>query len=461
MTKEDDLLLELKHFWQCYQESLTFFNIIYLELFLGNLLSLSCGLCFGWTSVLSVGFSKLVADGIFVYSDLRLIHGALFIPAAVVPLFIIFPVARFGRKVVLIGSAIVLLIAFLLCSFAKIAIMFYIARVLHGIGVGTAFTVLPMYLSEISSNDLRGLCIGSMVFFIQIGTVLPSVVISSLSLQIISLICLIPLVAFLGVFSWWNPESPVFLAFFGKHQQLEKSLRVLQKPVNEEIQDINEYLEVVRNQRGISNLFKKGFFLVVMLFICQTLIGEPFLSAYISLALHRLQIPRNYIFMLIKVFILIFAPLFALLTIDKIGRKMLLLVSAIGSTVLLIIISICFYLHYSYQFYLSFWTIFVFHSLYLFFHCGLLVVPWIILGEYIAYPQKAVAFSLTISCRFASSYLFGVLLNYFLFQMRADLITGIFAIANLGTVLLVFLFIPETKKKSFQEIQRLLNRDVA
>lgn len=63
---------------------------------------------------------------------------------------------RFGRKKTLLLGAIPLLVGWILVGVAKSIILIYVSRVLCGFSYGLSYSVLPMYLAEISSDKIRG-----------------------------------------------------------------------------------------------------------------------------------------------------------------------------------------------------------------------------------------------------------------------------------------------------------------
>ncbi len=63
---------------------------------------------------------------------------------------------RFGRKKVLIVSAILFLISAVGTALPKNITMFVIFRIIGGVGVGAASITSPMYIAEISPARMRG-----------------------------------------------------------------------------------------------------------------------------------------------------------------------------------------------------------------------------------------------------------------------------------------------------------------
>lgn len=62
----------------------------------------------------------------------------------------------FGRKKTLLAGAVPLLVGWILVGVAKSISVIYVSRVLFGFSYGLSYSVLPMYLAEISSDKCRG-----------------------------------------------------------------------------------------------------------------------------------------------------------------------------------------------------------------------------------------------------------------------------------------------------------------
>lgn len=77
---------------------------------------------------------------------------------AFVSCFLIFPLTRkYGRKPAIIGSAILFCLGALMQTINHHSLaVFYIFRVVAGLGLGASSVIVPMYSSEMSPKQLRG-----------------------------------------------------------------------------------------------------------------------------------------------------------------------------------------------------------------------------------------------------------------------------------------------------------------
>jgi MFS family permease len=79
---------------------------------------------------------------------------------------------KYGRKKVMLATAVLYIISALGCAFAESAVVLIIFRILSGLAVGATSVVGPMYISEISPAHSRGRLVSMNQFAITIGIVL-------------------------------------------------------------------------------------------------------------------------------------------------------------------------------------------------------------------------------------------------------------------------------------------------
>src|SRR5487761_329904 len=76
---------------------------------------------------------------------------------------------RYGRRPVLLLTAVLFLASSLLAAFAHSYVTFILARILGGLAVGAAILTAPMYIAEIAPADRRGLLVSINQLMIVIG----------------------------------------------------------------------------------------------------------------------------------------------------------------------------------------------------------------------------------------------------------------------------------------------------
>ncbi|XP_038218489.1 facilitated trehalose transporter Tret1-like [Zerene cesonia] len=175
---------------------------------------------------------------------------------ASVPLYYLlaFTSDRYGRKSTLLVSAIVGSGIWILklCSTSFWA--FIIARCLIGVVMAVSFVTCPVYIKEISENNIRGVLGCFPAVFYTGGSLFNYIIGDMLSYRTILLVCVsISLVGFLLCLSL--PESPSYLVKTGKIEEAQKVLLWLrrQSTVDDGIQQEIEVIKAEQKNDEMSN----------------------------------------------------------------------------------------------------------------------------------------------------------------------------------------------------------------
>ena len=77
---------------------------------------------------------------------------------------------RFGRRIPLVVSSIVFIIGSFIQTWANGSLnMMYVGRTLNGLGVGSASSIVPMFIAEFSPPAIRGRVVGIYEIMYQVG----------------------------------------------------------------------------------------------------------------------------------------------------------------------------------------------------------------------------------------------------------------------------------------------------
>lgn len=101
-----------------------------------------------------------------------------------------------------------------------------VARFMSGMAYGSAYTVLPTYLSEVASDEIRGLVAFIFVLMMKFGLVTIYAVGPVLSVGALSGVALAPLVVFALAYRW-IPETPYYLVACGREADARRTVRRL------------------------------------------------------------------------------------------------------------------------------------------------------------------------------------------------------------------------------------------
>jgi SP family galactose:H+ symporter-like MFS transporter len=166
----------------------------------------------------------------------------------------------FGRRKLLIATAVIFAAGALVCAASTSAAMLVIGRIVVGLGIGFASVNVPVYISEVSSADARGWQVSLFQFAITVGILLAYVVDYAFSSiqgwRWMFGLAVVPAAIF-GAGMLFLPESPRWLAERG---ELDNCRSVLQRirgtdDVEQELREIKENLSRAKERGRFSDLF--------------------------------------------------------------------------------------------------------------------------------------------------------------------------------------------------------------
>jgi len=386
---------------------------------------------------------------------------------------------KFGRKRPLLLSAFLFTIASLGTGSSACYFTFIIFRMIGGVGIGLASALSPMYIAEIAPAHLRGR-------FVSLNQM--TIVIGILAAQVINLLiadkvpkgatdafiqaswngqigwrwmfyaCAVPAIAFF-LLTFLVPESPRWLVKVGKSEKAFPTLKKIggEDYARKEMNNIQATLDDISEKVDFKTLFKPAYGVILLigifLAVFQQWCGintvfnyaeEIFTAAGygVSDTLFNIVITGsvNMIFTLVAMF-----------TVDKWGRKKLMLFGSIGLAIDYILLGSAFYLGLKGIAVLTFVVMAI--AIYA---MSLAPIVWVILSEIFPNRIRGAAmalatFTLWIAC-FILTYTFPLLNKSF----GAAGTFWVYA----GICLIGFIFIlmklPETKGKSLEEIEKEL-----
>jgi len=386
---------------------------------------------------------------------------------------------KFGRKWPLLLSAFLFTIASLGTGMASSYMMFVIFRIIGGVGIGLASALSPMYIAEVAPSHMRGR-------FVSLNQM--TIVIGILAAQVINLLiaqkvpagatdefiraswngqigwrwmfyaCTVPAAAFF-ILTFFLPESPRWLIKAGRDDEAFPTLKRIggEAFAHEEIANIKATLDDVSEKvdfKAILNIKYRPILIIgIVLAVFQQWCGintvfnyaeEIFTAAGygVSDTLFNIVITGsvNLIFTLVAMF-----------TVDKWGRKKLMLFGSVGLAVTYILLGSAFYFQLKGIAVLSLVVVAI--GIYA---MSLAPIVWVILSEIFPNRVRGAAmaistFALWIAC-FILTYTFPLLNK----GLGAAGTFWVYA----GICILGFIFVlkklPETKGKSLEEIEKMI-----
>ncbi len=385
----------------------------------------------------------------------------------------------FGRKWPLLFSAFLFTIASLGTGLASTYVLFVVFRIIGGVGIGLASALSPMYIAEVAPSHLRGR-------FVSLNQM--TLVIGILAAQVINLMiaenvpdgvteefiraswngqmgwrwmffaCAVPsIIFFILVFTL--PESPRWLIKAGKQDKAFPTLKKIggEEYAKNEMKNIQATLDNVSEKVNFKALLKLKYRNVlvigVVLAVFQQWCGINIVFNYadeifkaagygVSDTLFNIVITGsvNLLFTLV-----------ALFTVDKWGRKKLMLFGAIGLAIIYILLGSAFYFELKGIAVLTMVVMGI--GVYA---MSLAPVTWVILSEIFPNQIRGSAmalatFALWIAC-FILTYTFPLLNKEF----GASGTFWLYAVICFSGFLFILKKLPETKGKSLEDIENEL-----
>lgn len=394
--------------------------------------------------------------------ELSWIGSLLSLGAIFGPFLAAFSSNTLGRKWTLIILGVPGVISFFVLAFSQTPELYYFARTIAGIALGGVFTVLPTYLAEISDDAVRGAVGTTMNIFITSGLLLSYSIGPYVSIMWFSVICAIIPCIFIILFAIFMPETPQYLLAKGREDQAKVSFDRFRggKGSPEEFAEMKA-LQKSSEGGSIRDLYKsrgnlKALTITVALLSFQQLSGINVVLAYAEGIFADTDgiIPAKESPIILGV-VQVIASFVTPLIVDRYGRKILLLISAVGMLISEVLLGLYFYLDDTSGIsWLPVVCLIVYISTY---GMGFGPLPWTMMAELLPSNVKAVASSLSASWCWLISF---ILTKYFDSLSESIGQAGsfwMFSAFNAVAVVVTVLFVPETKGKSPKEIEDMLN----
>lgn len=363
----------------------------------------------------------------------------------------------FGRKITLFSTTICMVGGVINLSSTSSA-GYYTTVLIGGLNAGIACTVVPLYISEIADKKIRGSLLMLQMLSIHIGQFMLISVESLIGYEFLNAILIILPLIFLVVFPWF-PETPYHLAL-KKHRQAAASSVSFLRGIDEQL--ASEEVEAIvinlgevnvcrqRQCQKVWELFRKRSRkgLIIMLFLIIVQWNGSFFKIRHDLgyALQNIMsISVNNAMIIICASQLVWSGILVS-TIDIIGRRFYLLGSMLVS-LMIMITSVVLIMDRSYIFFV---TNFILHLC----HIVIYGVFFVFIGELFPMNLKGIAS--------ATVMIFGIITKCLVFGITfaaEELVEHEWYILipiYLLAFLLVLAFVPETKKRTFLDIQDIL-----
>jgi MFS transporter, SP family, arabinose:H+ symporter len=369
---------------------------------------------------------------------------------------------RWGRKRILFAAALLFGIAAVGTALPRNMVEFNAFRIVAGVAIGLASVVSPMYIAEIAPAAIRGRLVSMNQFAIVIGA-MASYGVSYLfsfngNWRMMFACAAIPtLVLMIGLL--FIPESPRWLAQEGRFDDAFQVMSRIEGKAKAETEVAAIRSTIAAEASAWRELLLPGVRMALIVGVCLCLLqgwsGGSAVNFYAPLIFQKATSlgPSGAILqtLLLNGSSLVFTTV-ALLMVDVVGRRPLLLIGSAGMAAALVLLGLCLYR--SLPGLYTVIAVFVFN---MFFQISIAPLAWLILSEIFptrlrAKGQSAGTLAVWVSTYLSNQFL-GPLMGYFekalgsvgpAFWVFAAVCVFIFAFG--------WKMVPETKQRTLEEI---------
>ncbi len=377
-----------------------------------------------------------------------------------------------GRKKVLILSAILFLISAVGTALPKDITIFIIYRIIGGLGVGAASMSSPMYIAEISPAKIRGRMVSVNQFAIVTGFLVVYFVNYFIALQGDQMWNqesgwrwmfgseAVPALLLLGLL-FFVPESPRWLT---KQDRSDEALEILTR-VNGTVYAKTELLEIkdalAHESGSLKQLFQPGMKIVlvigIVLAVLQQVTGINVFLYFGTEIFKKMGSDTNAALLqtvIVGVVNLAFT-IIAIWLVDRLGRKPLMMIGSVGMGLSLFGMGLASYFGRT-----ELWVLLFILGYIACFALSVGPVTWVILSEIFPTRIRGRAMAIATVCLWVANYLISQTFpmmeenNWLVEKFHHAFPFWIYGIFCVVLVIFVRRFVPETKGKTLEEIEK-------
>ncbi|MGC5025881.1 sugar porter family MFS transporter [Tsukamurella sp. DT100] len=387
---------------------------------------------------------------------------------------------RIGRLRVMQIAAVLFFLSAIGCAFATHTWVLILFRVVGGVGVGVASVIAPAYIAEVSPARIRGRLGSLQQMAIVLGIFLSLLVdwlLASLAggasndlwfgleaWRWMFLVMAIPAIVY-GVASTMIPESPRYLVSRHRIPEARKVLTMLLGEKNMDItvtrieeslagEEKHSWRDLVRPGGGIYPIVWVG----LLLSIFQQAVGINVIFYYSNMLWQAVGFKESQS-NLISVFtsiVNVIVTIVAIMLVDRIGRRPLLLIGSIGMAFSLATMAVCFSTAEivdgkpSLTGVVGVLALVAANLFVIFFGVSWGPVVWVLLGEMFPNRIRGAALSLAAAAQWAANW--AITVTFPKMEGNLTLAYGLYATFALLSLFFVYRFVPETKGKSLEDM---------
>ena len=382
--------------------------------------------------------------------------------------------SKLGRKKSLMIAAVLFLLSAFGAAFPEflfftkgeasigLLLTFNFYRIIGGIGVGLASAVCPMYIGEIAPAEMRGRLVSLNQFAIIFGMLVVYFVnwgitdgksiewVNDLGWRYMFLSLAAPAGLF-AILLFFVPETPRYLSLIQKD---DEALRVLTKingvaKAKEIFNDIKNTVE--HNSHSIFAFGKVVIIIGILLSVFQQFVGINVALYYAPTIFKSMGADKDASMLqtVVMGFVNVLFTVLAIFTVDKWGRKPLLIVGSIGMAIGMFAIS---FLSFKGIIGISTLVFIIIYTASFMMSWG--PICWVLIAEIFPNKIRGGAIAIAVTAQWAANYLISS--TYLpMMQFSGAFTYGFYGVMSVLSLIFVWKMVPETKGKTLEEIEKL------
>lgn len=374
----------------------------------------------------------------------------------------------FGRKKLLIVSALIFMVGALGTALAPSIPVLIIGRVIIGLAIGVASYAAPLYISEIAPHHQRGALVALNQLAISIGILISYIVDYycsmheswrlMLGLGFVPGLCLL-----IGMI--YLPDSPRWVlskGFEGLARATLQRIRGSRAEINEEIKEIKHTLREESTTSWhfvFSKTVRPVLWIGFALAFIQQVTGINTILYYAPTILHMAGFGNATTSILATMGIGVIFVIFTIVSlplIDRLGRRPLLIAGLVGMALSLAVLAYLFKASNSLEGPMH-WVALISMLVYIAcFAFSLGPIMWLMIAEIYPLRVRGTGASLATCVNWASNFLVTATFLNMVKYMGASGTFSVYMVFSILSLFFIYFLVPETKGVSLEEIERNL-----
>ena len=374
-----------------------------------------------------------------------------------------------GRRLTLLITAIIFTVGALLTAFSPNLPIFILWRVVVGISIGIAASVVPAYISEIAPAQWRGTMVTLYQLAITIGIAISywidlAFAHAGMGWPPMFGIAAVPSLIFL-VGMLFNPETPRWLGSRGRWEEAD---RVLKRVTGEQnnaaaLAEIRTSLADEDTRGALRTLLQPNLRLALVVSVglaaLQQLVGINTIIYYAPTIFHTVGFHSNTAAIMatsVVGVVNVLSTIVACLLVDRAGRRPLLLWGAAGMVIALLGLSLIFALNPAH---VGGLTLFMLMLYIVAFAIGMGPVFWVLSTELFPTKVRTTGASVSTFFNWSANLLVSVTFLSLIDAIGTSWTFIIYALLGVIAFFFILRLVPETRRKSLESIERYWQND--